>query len=192
MGKVPQFKGVDFMVQKIALQALRASKKAWDSLRKIKRLYPLIIRIQCMNFFQEIIDFREVRLLHKSYDQTQTFFKQNRDRIKNIETKLADEKSRLVYQSVIKYRCTHNQNYLKSIVDREQDQYFSGDIIKLSKGEIFVDCGAYNGDTIRAFLKELKKNGGDFREIIALEPDPQNYKKLNNWASHRQGGGLTA
>ena len=42
------------------------------------------------------------------------------------------------------------------------------------KTPTFVDCGAYDGDTIRMFLQRQR----DFREIVAFEPDPENYRRL--------------
>src|SRR5262249_45138707 len=43
--------------------------------------------------------------------------------------------------------------------------------------EFFVDCGAFTGDTIQSFLEE---RGGVFGGILGFEPDPANYRKLQN------------
>ena len=59
------------------------------------------------------------------------------------------------------------------------DTYFPEDIFGLSDEEVFVDCGAFDGDTVRAFLE---RKGSRFRQIIALEPDPDNYGKLVRYA----------
>jgi FkbM family methyltransferase len=53
--------------------------------------------------------------------------------------------------------------------------YFPGDLFELTPEEAFVDCGAYDGDTLEVFLKE---SGGHFRKYWALEPDPINFRKL--------------
>lgn len=124
-------------------------------------------------------------------ERSRMYYEANEDRIKNIESRLADKKSCLVLETLINYRCTHNPKYwppyVKGLVDK--DQYFDDDIVKLGMEEVFVDCGAYIGDTIGAFLKKLENDGGNFNEIIALEPDPQNYEKLNNWVSLLLNGG---
>jgi len=57
------------------------------------------------------------------------------------------------------------------------EQYFPSDIVKLSGQETFVDCGAYDGDTLRDFLLHSQ---GSFRKVLALEPDAENFKKLAN------------
>lgn len=53
--------------------------------------------------------------------------------------------------------------------------YFQEDLYKLGDEEIFVDCGAFDGDTLSLFLE---KTGNTFGSVIALEPDPANYAKL--------------
>jgi FkbM family methyltransferase len=54
-------------------------------------------------------------------------------------------------------------------------QYFDEDVVRLSEHEIFVDCGAYDGDSVRSFLKYAH---GKYDGIFAYEMDETNYKKL--------------
>jgi FkbM family methyltransferase len=61
-----------------------------------------------------------------------------------------------------------------------EPQYFPSDIFRPRPNETFVDCGAYDGDSITAFLDW---SGGRFRRVIALEADPQNFAKLEPVAS---------
>jgi FkbM family methyltransferase len=56
-------------------------------------------------------------------------------------------------------------------------QYFPEGLFGLSQREIFVDCGAYNGDTI-ALFREM--TGDHFNRIIAFEPDPGNFGALQD------------
>jgi FkbM family methyltransferase len=44
-----------------------------------------------------------------------------------------------------------------------------------SDNEVYVDCGAFDGDTILTFLD---RRGAAFESIIAFEPDPLNWTKL--------------
>lgn len=55
-------------------------------------------------------------------------------------------------------------------------QYFPDDIIKLSQHEVFVDCGAYTGDTLEIFSRLVET----FDRYYALEPDNKSFKQLNN------------
>jgi FkbM family methyltransferase len=55
------------------------------------------------------------------------------------------------------------------------ETYFPSDIVHLKNDVSFVDCGAFDGDSVRALLERA---GDGVREILALEPDPTNYLKL--------------
>jgi FkbM family methyltransferase len=55
--------------------------------------------------------------------------------------------------------------------------YFPPDLVKLHANELFVDCGAFDGDTLRQFL--VTSNGA-FEQYIAFEPDPGNFSRLTD------------
>jgi FkbM family methyltransferase len=55
--------------------------------------------------------------------------------------------------------------------------YFPDDIAS-PQDEVFVDAGAYDGDTIRTLLARTPGQGS---EVIAFEPDPLNFAKLNRY-----------
>lgn len=48
---------------------------------------------------------------------------------------------------------------------------------KLSTDEVFVDCGAFTGDSISSFIDAVK---GKYKSVLAFEPDTKNYKILLN------------
>ncbi len=60
--------------------------------------------------------------------------------------------------------------------------YFN-DLIKLTDGEVFVDCGAYDGDTIRAFYKNVN---GKYNKIYAFEPDNVNFESLKSYLMNKK------
>jgi FkbM family methyltransferase len=60
------------------------------------------------------------------------------------------------------------------------DQYFPKDIIKLNSDEVFVDAGAYTGDTILRFLKIA---GGKYKAIYAFEPEDASYNAMADMAA---------
>lgn len=55
-----------------------------------------------------------------------------------------------------------------------ENPYFN-DMIPFGINEVFVDCGAFTGDTILEFAKKVK---GNYKKIYAFEPDESNYKIL--------------
>lgn len=56
-------------------------------------------------------------------------------------------------------------------------QYFPEDLFQLREDEIFVDCGAYDGDTIADFRRISRDR---FARIVAFEPDPANFTVLQS------------
>jgi FkbM family methyltransferase len=93
---------------------------------------------------------------------------------------LADERSRQEFRAQIRWRVLLDYDCLLK-PDATADIYYPADLIELLPDEVFVDCGAYDGDSIRAFLA---KTGGRFRKICALEADPGNFARLE---AYRRG-----
>ncbi|RAW09974.1 hypothetical protein DC345_29675 [Paenibacillus taichungensis] len=57
-------------------------------------------------------------------------------------------------------------------------QYFPDDLIQIEEGEVFVDCGAYIGDTLESFMEQ--KNSNKFNQYICYELDTSNFSVLSN------------
>ena len=114
------------------------------------------------------------RIFSKDYlEKREEFFDENKERIEKNINILEDENSKEKKKKMILYRCKRKRkdfpNYnLKNI-------YFPTDIIKLKNNEIFVDCGAYIGDTIEKFFSESNYN---YDRVVAFEPDKDNFEKL--------------
>jgi FkbM family methyltransferase len=60
------------------------------------------------------------------------------------------------------------------------EQYFPDDLFAVGAGDLLVDCGAFDGDTIRPFLQRV---GDNECRVIALEPDPKNLVALRAFVS---------
>lgn len=95
------------------------------------------------------------------------------NRIRAAWDLLSDDMSRREYLGQIRWRLDPGfEDLPASSVD---EMYFPSDIRTLRKNEVFVDCGGYDGDTIRSFVRNT---GGDFARAYVFEPDPQNFEKL--------------
>ena len=60
------------------------------------------------------------------------------------------------------------------LADPAPDQYFPADLLTLRPGEVFVDCGAFDGDTLR----EVAARCPEFGSVDAFEPDAGNFAIL--------------
>ena len=84
---------------------------------------------------------------------------------------LSDEESRRIFSAVIHYKLTGRITYLQAAhsSDASYDECLAYEAIKES-----VDAGAYDGDTASTLLKKANNS----RQILAIEPDAKNFKRL--------------
>jgi FkbM family methyltransferase len=64
--------------------------------------------------------------------------------------------------------------------EMRETEYFPRDLYRYSAEEVLVDCGAFDGDTVRRFLN---MRGDAFRRVHACEPDPANRARLEQWSA---------
>lgn len=146
---------------------------------KIKILYPLI---QFGKWFMEtrvcncIIDYTERKINAEKYEARKLYFDSQKEAIEKNINYLSDEKSKVVYRNIINYRSTLNRSYLRGITDKKENQYFDN-IIKFQTNELFIDCGAYVGDTLRSLEKHFDKWDSGKLTAISFEPDKFNFPK---------------
>ncbi len=101
------------------------------------------------------------------------FWKDNKDSILSLREDLCDQKSIEAFDDYIYQKLSGE--YFKPF---DKGQYFDSDIIGMAKGEVFVDCGAYNGDTMDAFISIMRKEAIDDYRIFAYEADKANSDKI--------------
>ncbi|HEX8169099.1 MAG TPA: FkbM family methyltransferase [Thermoanaerobaculia bacterium] len=90
---------------------------------------------------------------------------------------LGDDASRSLFEEQLRWRLTLDYEQLGSPGD--EPQYFPPDIYTAGPTERFADCGAYDGDTLRALLALT----GSFDRYWALEPDPVNFAALERFVA---------
>lgn len=98
----------------------------------------------------------------------------NAEKIQAVYDMLADERSRQTYADVINFKISGKIEYLNRCTSPKEEIY--GEILPIADNEIFVDLGAYNGDTISEFISAC---GGKYQHIYAFEPNPKNFRRLS-------------
>jgi len=88
----------------------------------------------------------------------------------------SDDRSRQEYLNHLKWRAFGDMGAL-GMPDPEES-YFLASRYRMLPGEVLVDCGAYDGDTIKRILCHAPK----FERIYAVEADPANFRLLQDWA----------
>ena len=112
---------------------------------------------------------------------------------------LADNKSKQVFVNKLAVMINSNDigmfyNYISRLsepykkfgctpfedIGGESYFYFSNDVFKLSENEVYVDVGAFWGDTVIEFVDACRKQSLNYSKIYAFEPDPISFGSLEN------------
>ncbi len=101
------------------------------------------------------------------------YYNRNKADFDKIYNRLADDLSKKTFLNIIEYKISGKIEYLLDCEVDENEPYET--FLHLSENESFLDLGAYTGDTVSDFVNRV----GDYNEIIAVEPDVKNFKKLS-------------
>lgn len=86
---------------------------------------------------------------------------------------LMDERSKEVLELVLQGRNTGDPRFYEKAYSPHQ--YFQKDIYTLTKDDVFLDVGGFDGDTVRDLIHH---QGDCFKKVITCEPLPSNYEKI--------------
>jgi FkbM family methyltransferase len=106
-------------------------------------------------------------LPHKVYEHA--------DAVREAAALWADDYSRQEYLNHLKWRALGDMGALPP--PDAEESYFLDSIYNVLPGEVFVDCGAYDGDTAKQVLQRTREIAGFF----AIEADPASFRALQNW-----------
>ncbi len=100
------------------------------------------------------------------------FYSANKESIDFVKSRFADKKSAEVFDDIITYKLSGNIIPLCRCETEVSEAYEN--ILRLTDTEIYLDLGAYRGDTVQQFLNYA----GGAKKIYAVEPDCKSFKKL--------------
>lgn len=109
-----------------------------------------------------------------------SFFTQNASNYYENYCMLEDKKSKECMIAYLRCKMSENVDYIIDVFDREIN-YFNNPCFVLQEDEVYVDVGAYTGDSLELFLKE---SGGRYKKIYAYEPEEENYILLKKFVKN--------
>jgi FkbM family methyltransferase len=131
----------------------------------------------CDNNFKEklhlgfkIISLKELRNLK---DKIIMITPRNDKIINQIKEQLLDYGFKA--EQILSYHYFAKDKRISKYIDNYDIQYFDKKIVQPRHDEVFIDCGAFTGDSIEKFRKF---SNNKFQKIVAFEPDKTNFKKL--------------
>lgn len=104
-------------------------------------------------------------LPHKIYEDAR--------RVLAAERLWADASSLSTYRSLTYWYATGDASLLPA--RPHENSYFPSDIFTILPDEVFVDCGAFDGDTVKQLIERVDSR---FRRIHAIEADPLSLDQL--------------
>lgn len=106
---------------------------------------------------------------YRNCEWDSVYVKNNWNSLVNVYKGLADEKSRkILYELVISKVNRSCSNRLLEVTDNSHHYFNELTYCPDSRNEIFVDCGAYTGDTIIQYVSFTDRK---YKKIYAFEPD---------------------
>ena len=117
-----------------------------------------------------VFDFIGALVLQEENILSLEMYKENQEKIKWLEDNLADEKSVKVYKDYLSQKMT--SVYAGSYDTIEQ--YFDPSVYTLQDEEVFIDCGAFQGETSESFIKQMEQNGKQYKKTYMIEADKVN------------------
>lgn len=91
---------------------------------------------------------------------------------------MSDELSRQTYIDILNFKVSGKIQHLFNCQYNKELLY--SEILHLGDREVFMDLGAYDGDTITEFIS----HANSYEKIYAFEPDDKNFKKLKRNTAH--------
>ena len=110
-------------------------------------------------------------IAHASYDAWHVA--QDFDAFRRVHDRLCDSRSREVLRSILMAMLSGEPAYCAAVCER--DQYFCLPPFRDADREIYVDAGAYVGDSVERFIWA---HNGVFTKLYAFEPGPGPFAAL--------------
>lgn len=111
---------------------------------------------------------------------TREHINQNKSSFNETYNWLEDEKSKQTFTAYLKMKISGDYKWNENICENGL-QYFTDIVFDFKK--IFVDCGAWQGDTIKDFVEWSK---GEYERIYAIEADKRNFTVLKDFCAKNQ------
>lgn len=111
-------------------------------------------------------------------DLNYKYFQENYELFRQTYDWLEDEKSKKTMEDYLRGHIELTNFPMTEVWETEdvEKQYFPEDVVRLSDREVFVDCGAYTGDTFESFCKRV----GGFKKYYAMEPDQTLFEEVRS------------
>lgn len=111
-----------------------------------------------------------------------SFFENNIDQYYKNFCLLNDSTSETCMIAYLKCKLSENVDYIIDI-HKESISYFENPVFTVGKNEVYVDIGAYTGDSLDLFLRAT---GNSYKKVYAYEPEKRSFSLLKKYVEKKK------
>jgi len=105
------------------------------------------------------------------------YYLNNKDTIVRCYNSLEDNKSKEIYDNLLKYRYIRNPKLIKDLYESRNECYLDKVFIEKYKDGLYIDAGSYNADFITTLANKVSINNSKF---YIFEPNKVFYNNIIN------------
>lgn len=139
---------------------------------------PDATRNNMMNYFNQFLYWGSMDIEHNNFEEIELKvheLKEHVDDFEELYINLEDYRSKKLLYAILNNWVHYDFNTLSEVIEKCYDDYFDLDLIPTCNEEVFVDLGAYTGDSTISFLRNY---GDSYKKIYAYEITPETYQIL--------------
>ena len=137
-----------------------------------------ITKRNMMKFFNQFLYWGSMDIENNNYEEIELKVQELKEHLSDFEElylNLEDYRSKKLLYAILNNWVHYDFTTLSEVIDKCYDDYFDLDLIPSCNNEVFVDLGAYTGDSTISFLRNY---GDSYQKIYAYEITPETYQVL--------------
>lgn len=140
---------------------------------------PKETKVSMMNFFNHFLYWGSMDIEQHVYEEIELKVKELKEHLKDFEDlylHLEDYRSKKLLYAILNNWVYYDFETLSQVQEKCFDDYFDLDLIPECKNEVFVDLGAYIGDSTLSFIENYGVDS--YQKIYTYEVTPETYQIL--------------
>ena len=166
------------MKELISELKLFSEKEIYEHIREKLKIVPVDTQESISKFldnFSFCFSFHPTENDFSTLERLSKFLKENSEKFEKMYQSLEDYRSKKIFYAILNNWYNYDFINLEQVMEKCFSHYFDLDIIPSCQEEVFVDLGAFNGDTVEDFIKIY---GDNYKKIYAYEMTEQSMREL--------------
>ena len=157
---------------------LFSEKEIYEHIREKLKMVPVDTQESISKFLDNFSfwgSFHPTENDFSTLERLSKFLKENSEKFEKMYQSLEDYRSKKIFYAILNNWYNYDFINLEQVMEKCFFFFFDLDIIPSCQEEVFVDLGAFNGDTVEDFIKIY---GDNYKKIYAYEMTEQSMREL--------------